>query len=636
MTSRHQTYFGAILVLLLVFGGRLRPTPAPDRAAPVEARPVQTSAWPAITVEASYPGANTQVVADTVAAPIEQQVNGVPGMLYLRSRCGGDGSYTLTVAFRQGVDLDRAQKLVQDRAGLAAPILPDVVKRGGLTVRKKSPGVLQIATLTSPGGRYDNLYLSNYALTQVKDELARLPGVGGVVLSGQQDFSLRVWLDPDKLASRNLTAGAVLKALREQNAKVLADDVGKARKKGDPFQLTIPAGRLSDPDQLAGIILKVDARGAITHVADVAQVEWGRSHAERRASLNGQPAVALSVYPTAQARPREVSAAVRGLVSRLRSRLPEGMSLEVACDFTPSPAAGEYLLLDPDMPAGISTERALSILRHGESLLDKIKGVQDVLILSDNPFDQRRDRACLVVRLTPAGGRQASREELARAVRRQLAQLKQIQVRLHNLSGQGGFAHLGYPVDLAIHGPEADRVRELAGKFAARLRQGNKLTDVWADPESAPQRQVVLDLDRQRMAKEGLQFGDIRDTLQAYMGSLQVNDFNRFGRSWQVVVQAGSGSGKPAEQIKQLKVRTGTGEMVSLGNVVKVREIEAPLAIDLLDGRPIVEVTASLAAGVSLAEARSLLEAQAEEARRELHLSAAYRLTWLRQMAPAK
>ncbi|HZT81225.1 MAG TPA: efflux RND transporter permease subunit, partial [Gemmataceae bacterium] len=188
---------------------------------------------PTIQVACQYPGANAQVVADTVAAPIEQQVNGVENMMYMSSQCNNDGSYSLTITFKLGVNLDTAQVLVQNRVALALPTLPDVIKATGVSVKKQSPSILLVVNLYSeidPGsGRpyYDQLYLSNYATIQVKDALARVDGVGDVLQFGQQDYSMRLWLDPDRLASRNLTAGDVLKVLREQNVQVAAGQVGQ-------------------------------------------------------------------------------------------------------------------------------------------------------------------------------------------------------------------------------------------------------------------------------------------------------------------------------------------------------------------------------------------------------------------------
>src|SRR5712692_10376673 len=182
---------------------------------------------PTVEVSAIYPGANAQVVADTVAAPIEQQVNGVENMMYMSSQCTNDGSYNLTVTFQNGVDLNMAQVLVQNRVSLAQPILPDLVKRRGVTVKKKSPSVLMIVNLFSPDDSRDNLYLSNYATIQLKDELSRLKGVGDITYLGQRDYSMRLWLDPEKMVARGLTASDVVTAIEQQNTQVAAGQLGQ-------------------------------------------------------------------------------------------------------------------------------------------------------------------------------------------------------------------------------------------------------------------------------------------------------------------------------------------------------------------------------------------------------------------------
>src|SRR5207248_720923 len=194
---------------------------------------------PTVTVAASYPGANAKVVADTVAAPIEQQVNGVEDMLYMSSQSTNDGSYTLTVTFKPGVDLNIAQVLVQNRVNLAQPVLPDLVKRRGVLVKKKSPSQLMIINLYSPDRSKDNLYLSNYATIQLRDELARLAGVGDITYLGQRDYSMRLWLDPEKMSGRNISAGDIIKTIEQQNAQVAAGQIGQPPVgKGQIFQYT--------------------------------------------------------------------------------------------------------------------------------------------------------------------------------------------------------------------------------------------------------------------------------------------------------------------------------------------------------------------------------------------------------------
>jgi multidrug efflux pump subunit AcrB len=292
---------------------------------------------PTVEVSAVYPGANAQVVADTVAAPIEQQVNGVEGMLYMSSQCTNDGTYTLTVTFQNGIDLNMAQVLVQNRVSLAAPILPDLVKRRGVTVKKKSPSVLMIVNLFSPDLSRDNLYLSNYATIQLKDELARLNGVGDITYLGQRDYSMRLWLDPDKMASRGLTASDVVMAIEQQNTQVAAGQLGQPPVgTGQVFQLTMSTmGRLTDAEQFADMILKTDASGRLVKVADVANIELGAQAYDQACTLNGQPSVALSIYQLPGSNALDVAKRVRTKMEEMKNRFPDGVDYRIVYDTTP-------------------------------------------------------------------------------------------------------------------------------------------------------------------------------------------------------------------------------------------------------------------------------------------------------------
>jgi multidrug efflux pump subunit AcrB len=292
---------------------------------------------PTVEVSASYPGANAQVVADTVAAPIEQQVNGVENMLYMSSQCTNDGSYALTITFQHGIDLNMAQVLVQNRVALAQPILPDLVKRRGVAVKKKSPSVLMIVNLFSPDESRDNLYLSNYATIQLKDELSRLPGVGDITYLGQRDYSMRLWLDPEKMAYRNLTASDVVRAIEQQNTQVAAGQLGQPPvAAGQVFQLTMSTmGRLADPEQFADMILKTDVAGRIVRVKDVARTELGAQGYDQSCTLDGRPSVALSIYQLPGSNALEVARQVRQKMEELKGRFPEGVDYAIVYDTTP-------------------------------------------------------------------------------------------------------------------------------------------------------------------------------------------------------------------------------------------------------------------------------------------------------------
>jgi multidrug efflux pump subunit AcrB len=591
---------------------------------------------PSVTVTAIYPGANAQVVQDTVAAPIEQQVLGVEGMVHLWSRCTDDGRYTLTVTFKPGTDLNVAQVLVQNREALAEPILPDLVKRRGLSVKKDSPGALLLVSLFSPGGSRDTLHLSNYAGVQIKDELARVPGVWGVVLFGQREQAMRVWLDPQKLAARGLTAQDVVGALQAQNAQVAAGEIGRpANGGGKAASLVVNTlGRLVDAGQLEDVVVKAGDADQVVRLKDVGRVELGVAEGGR-VTLDGKPCVALGVYPAGPARPQDISTAVRERMASLRERFPEGIDCHVGFDFTPNLEAPgrstdpEYFLVDVSLPASASPQRTDDVLRRCATELQKVAGVEHTLTLTDNPLDQVTDRPCVLVQLAPAARRQASREQIIADVRTRLEkETPEAVLRLRDLSAPGVLPRCGYPIDLAVSGPQAEEVRKLADTLAERLRQTGQLTDVWANTDSVPRPQLELVLDREQAHDRGVSLQDVLGTLESAVGAVEANDFNRPGRAWQVRVRLADDAGGRLENLKLLKVRNAKGDLVPLGDVAAVRDIMAPAILNRLDGRPIVEVTANRAPGLSAAQARVLCEKLVAELREKLGLSDDYRLTW--------
>jgi multidrug efflux pump subunit AcrB len=592
---------------------------------PEVARPL-----PTVLVETSYPGANAQVVADTVAAPIEQQINGVEDMVGMRSQCRNDGTYTLTVTFRPGSDLNIAQVLVQNRVSLAQPILPDLVKQRGISVKKRSPGALMILNVFSPDGTRDVRYLSNYATLQIRDELARLPGVGDITLVGQLDQGVRVWPDAEKLITHDLTAADVVRAIERQNIQVVAGPAPDGS-----LTLIVP-GRLAGAEEFEDIILKTDAENRIvrTRLRDVARVEMGGGPPHGDVLLDGEPAVALVIHPLPQARPRESGAALWEELALLRQRQPAGIDFDAGYDFTANLAAGRwqatpgYLLLDVDLPAAASSERRLEVAKRCAAVVREVAGLQGVLVMTEHPFDRPRDRACVLVRLGPDADKPAGRGELLQAVRARLGEFKEANVRLRDLSGPGRCWECRYPVELAAYGPEEDRVREFAGKLAGRLRQESALTDVWAGSDVPPQRELTVTVDAVAAAARGVGRREIFDTLRARFGQPAVDPFDRFGRTWQATVRPDPAVADQAEAVKKLLVRGAEGRMVPLSELVAVREVEATATVERCNCYPMLVITANPAPGVSLAKAQALCEARAEEVRRDLGLSAEYRLAW--------
>jgi HAE1 family hydrophobic/amphiphilic exporter-1 len=291
---------------------------------------------PTVEVKASYPGANAAVVAETVAAPIEQEVIGVENMIYMSSVSAGDGSYTLTVTFEVGTDLDMASILVQNRVTLAEPKLPEEVKRQGVNTKKKSPNIILIASLFSPDGRYDELYMSNYATLRIRDTLSRVSGVGDIAIFPESDYSMRIWLDPSQLKSRSLTTTEVISSIREQNIQVAAGQIGQPPvPAGQNFQYAVNVlGRLTDVDQFEEIIIKTGKGGRITRLKDVARIDLGGKTYDITSRLDGAPSASIAVYQLPGSNALDVSKRVRAAMEEMSGYFPEGLEYTVPYDTT--------------------------------------------------------------------------------------------------------------------------------------------------------------------------------------------------------------------------------------------------------------------------------------------------------------
>jgi HAE1 family hydrophobic/amphiphilic exporter-1 len=291
---------------------------------------------PTISVTTRYPGASARNVVDTVALPIEQQVNGVDGMIYMQSFSASDGSYSLTVTFKIGMDINFAQVLVQNRVSSALASLPQAVQAQGVTVQQKSTAILMFVTLTSPDSTYDSLYLANYATINLKDQLSRLPGVGNVNIFGAGQYSMRVWLDPNKLQARSLTTQDVIDALKGQNQPVAAGQLGMPPSPDtQPFQYTLDiAGRLDQVAQFEDIVVKTAQDGQMTHLRDVARVELGAQTYSQVFTLNGKPAAGIGIYQTLEANALTVAGEVRARMETVSKTFPPGLTYTVPFDTT--------------------------------------------------------------------------------------------------------------------------------------------------------------------------------------------------------------------------------------------------------------------------------------------------------------
>jgi len=327
----NRPVFASVIAIIIIFVGfvslfRL----------PIEQFPAITP--PTIQVSANYPGANAQVLTDTVAGPIEQQVNGVEGMMYMSSTCASDGSYNLTVTFEVGTDLNVAQVLVQNRVAIAANKLPPDVLKQGITTKKQSTSITMVVCLISPDGRYDNIFLSNYGTIRIRDELSRLPGVGEVFVVPSSDYSMRIWLDPNRLEARNLTTQDVLNAVREQNVQVAAGQIGQPPSpKGQNFQFTVSVhGRLKEVREFENIVVKSTHDGVdrLTRLKDVARIELGGRNYDNYFLMNGKPGVGVVIFQLPGANALDVATAVRSKMKELEKDLPLGMEYTIPLDTT--------------------------------------------------------------------------------------------------------------------------------------------------------------------------------------------------------------------------------------------------------------------------------------------------------------
>src|SRR4051812_12611294 len=319
----NRPIFASVLSIVLLLVGGIAYTGLPVAQYPEVAPPT-------IVVRATYPGANAETIAATVATPLEQEINGVENMLYMSSYSTGDGAMKLTITFRLGTNLDEAQVLVQNRVAIATPRLPEEVRRLGVTTRKSSPDLMMVVHMLSPDDSYDQLYVSNYARNNVRDVLLRLDGVGDLIIFGERQYSLRIWLDPEKLAAYGLTSGDVVKAVQEQNIQVSGGALGTEPAPSDnAFQLVVKTqGRFDDPRQFRQIIVRA-AEGRLVRLQDVARVELGAQDYVTNSYLNGRPAVALAIFQRPGTNALAASDQIIRTMGQLKANFPPGIAYQI-------------------------------------------------------------------------------------------------------------------------------------------------------------------------------------------------------------------------------------------------------------------------------------------------------------------
>jgi hydrophobe/amphiphile efflux-1 (HAE1) family protein len=321
--------FASVLSLLLLIIGGIAYFNLPVAQYPEIAPPT-------IVVRTSYPGADSQTIADTVATPIEQEINGVEDMLYMSSYSSADGAMSITVTFKLGTDLDKAQVLVQNRVAIAEPRLPEDVRRLGVTTVKSSPDIMMVVHLLSPDSRYDQLYISNYGRNRIRDQLVRLQGVGDVTLFGEREYSLRIWLDPEKLSAYGMTSDDVVQALRDQNVQVSGGSIGSPPSAGgSAFEYTVRTeGRFSDARQFRYVIVKSTDSGRLVQLQDVARIELGAKNYVTNSYLDGKPAVGMGIFARPGTNALEAAAAVRKIVEAESKNFPPGLEYRIVYDPT--------------------------------------------------------------------------------------------------------------------------------------------------------------------------------------------------------------------------------------------------------------------------------------------------------------
>ncbi|HZZ79420.1 MAG TPA: efflux RND transporter permease subunit [Gemmataceae bacterium] len=567
---------------------------------------------PAITVEAEYPGAAAQVVADTVAGPIEAQVNGVERMVSMHSRCTSDGRYQLTVNFQRDTDLNMAQVLVQNRVSLALPIMPNLVQNQGVSVKKTPPGILLIVNVTSPDGSRDAVFLSNHALLQVKDELTRVTGVGDVVLLGKAESRTRIEFDNVQLTANGITIQDALDMIRQQKVAVAGGLHGNRR--------LMPA-KIREVEVFGNIVLKATADGEITRLNDVAKITNGVTH-HTSAQLNGRPTASLLVYLLPETNARESAIEVESMVKRLSERLPKGVSLDIDFEFTSNLHTRprfDYLWLDVDLPAGAARERTIEQMHAIQQNLRTLTPVADVLALSGPPITAEEEHGCMLIRLDEGNRSAAERADIMQALRTRIDKdVPGAVIRLRDLTGTRRLPPGDYPIRLGVAGPTLPEVRAFAAALADGMRADPGFIDVHTRAAAGPANRPGMEIEilQEAIAMHGIPHADLMGTISVYMEASPGPEFANVELRLQ-----------RDQDLQKVMIRSG-GKLIPLEKLVKVRPAPAMAVMHRFNSQPAEFITANPAPNVSLAAARVTCETLGDQVRQQLNLSKEYRVIW--------
>jgi multidrug efflux pump subunit AcrB len=573
---------------------------------------------PVVRVVTTYEGASAAVVADTVTEPIEKEIVGMEGMESLRSRSLA-GVSVIDVRCKRGCDINLVMVLVQNRVNIAMPVLPEVSVRNGARIIRGPSNDRPVLWLVLSGSA-PLAELSDLAENELKWSLVKIPETGLLQFTGLRARTVRIWLDPEKLAAYNLTTADVQKAIGKEHAE---PSRGSLRSKRIDFHLR--GKDVADRVKRLNRLVIAQNKGAAIYLRDVAAIETGEE-ARGLARFDGKPVVAVGVDRLFGTNPLTVCRRVKQALPRLRRLLPRGVELKVVFDYSALAEGQKALLIKVVGPAGIQDEQMARLLARCEQRVTQVPEVAGTFTTVGTGPGEPANEAQIIVPLKPSVRDRATVARVIGAVRQALKKESAIQVAVSDAAVSSRTPPLGFPIDLVLQGPEWTKVVEWSQRLCRELQAGTAVTDVLSDYR-APVQSVSVDLDRTKMKTFGVRMADVMTTLQVYFG----DRLTRIGgRDLVCEIRLRQREKKQlAPEVGKLKVRNDQGEMVPLGTLVTIKMAPTDTAIHRFNQRRAVEITANLANGLTVAQARARCYELAERLRKELRLSARYQVAVL-------